>query len=157
KDSENEDFEIIGTTFHKWVREKRELMRLEKSEDFEGFILSEFKTFSNIYLRLRSYASSFTVDYEYVYHNADRGFTLQYQIIMAAISPADTTDIINKKIKLVSCFIDQFIATRVFNFRTVDYSSVRYTVFNLTKKIRRKSLHELLEVFTEHQFLPDLK
>ena len=157
KDSENKDFEIIGTTFHKWVREKRELMGLEKSEDFEGFILSDFKTFSNIYLRLRNYAGTFTSDYEYVYHNADRGFTLQYQIILAAISPTDTNEIINKKIKLVSCFIDQFIATRVFNFRTVDYSSVRYTVFNLTKKIRRKNLTELLEVFKEYQFLPDMK
>lgn len=156
RDSENMDFDIIGTTFHKWVRENRDSLKLEKTEDFERFIFTDFKIFSSIYLRLKNYATNFDTDYEYVYHNADRGFTLQYQLILSAISPTDTAEVINKKIKLVSCFIDQFIANRVFNFRTVDYSSVRYTVFNLTKKIRRKNITELVEVFKSYQFLPDV-
>ncbi|NRD76595.1 DUF262 domain-containing protein [Bacillus sp. BRMEA1] len=150
KDSENKDFEIIGTTFHKWVREKKSVIKLDKSSDFERFILNDFKTFSDIYIRLKQYSGSFNKEYEYVYHNADRGFTLQYQIILASIDKDDTADIITKKIKLVSCFIDQFIAIRVFNFRTVDYSSIRYTVFNLTKRIRRKSIDELVTIFKDY-------
>ncbi|MEY2372168.1 GmrSD restriction endonuclease domain-containing protein [Lysinibacillus capsici] len=150
KDSANKDFEIIGTTFHKWVREKKSLINLDKSVDFEKFILNEFNTFSDIFIRLKEYSNTFNKEYEYVYHNADRGFTLQYQIILASIDKGDTIDIINKKIRLVSCFIDQFIAIRVFNFRTVDYSSIRYTIFNLTKKIRRRSIDELVLIFKDY-------
>ncbi|WP_288585980.1 MULTISPECIES: DUF262 domain-containing protein [Lysinibacillus] len=150
KDSANKDFEIIGTTFHKWVREKKSLINLDKSVDFEKFILNEFNTFSDIFIRLKEYSNTFNKEYEYVYHNADRGFTLQYLIILASIDKGDTIDIINKKIRLVSCFIDQFIAIRVFNFRTVDYSSIRYTIFNLTKKIRRRSIDELVLIFKDY-------
>lgn len=150
KGAEDRDFEIIGQTFHKWVMENKAEMKLSKSKDFEEFILNEFNTFSNIYIRLKQYSSNFNKEYEYVFYNADRGFTFQYQIILASIYPKDTLDIINKKIKLVSCFIDQFISVRVFNFKTVDYSSIRYTVFNLTKKIRRKDINELANIFKEY-------
>jgi len=150
KDAENKDFDLIGTTFHKWVRENRLIMKLDKSNDFEKFILDEFKTFSDIYIRLKRYSVSFNKEYEYVFYNADRGFTFQYQLILSSISPKDSTEIINEKIKLVSNFIDQFIALRVFNFNTVDYSSIRYTVFNLTKLIRRKSVSELASLLKKY-------
>ncbi|MBA8896477.1 DUF262 domain-containing protein [Clostridium saccharobutylicum] len=150
KGAEDRDFEIIGQTFHKWVMENKTEMKLSKSKDFEEFILNEFNTFSNIYIRLKQYSNNFNKEYDYVFYNADRGFTFQYQIILASICPKDTLDIINKKIKLVSCFIDQFISVRVFNFKTVDYSSIRYTIFNLTKKIRRKDINELANIFKEY-------
>lgn len=141
----DKDFEIIGSTLHKWVREKSDIIGLNRPEDFERFVLKEFKMFADIYLRLKEYSKKFTKEYEYIYYNADRGFTLQYQLILAAIKPDDTYDIINKKIKLVSCFIDQFISLRVFNFKTVDYSSILYSMFLITKAIRRKGLDELLQ------------
>lgn len=150
KDAENKDFEIIGTTFHKWVTENKSIMQLDKSADYEKFILEYFEKFSDVYIRLKQYSNTFNKDYEYVFYNADRGFTLQYQIILASIEQNDTTDIINKKIKLISCFIDQFITLRVFNFKTVDYSSIRYTIFNLTKKVRRKGIDELVVIFKEY-------
>lgn len=150
KDAENKDYEIIGTTFHKWLRENKTSIILNNSADFERFISKEFKEMSDIYLRLKEYSTTFNKDYEYVFYNADRGFTFQYQIILASIDPGDPIDIINRKVKLVSCFIDQFITIRVFNFKTVDYSSIRYTVFNLTKKIRRKSIYELKAILKEY-------
>lgn len=150
KGAEDKDFEVIGQTFHKWVMENNLVMGINKSSDFEQFILKEFKTFSNVYIRLKEFAQNFNKEYEYLFYNADRGFTFQYQIILASICPDDILDIINKKIKLVSCFIDQFIAVRVFNFKTVDYSSIRYTIFNLTKKIRRKNINELIKIFEEY-------
>lgn len=147
KGAEDRDFEVIGQTFHKWVMENKSLMGLNKNTDFEKFILKEFKIFVNVYIRLKEFSQNFNKEYEYVFYNADRGFTFQYQMILASICTDDTLDIINKKIKLVTCFIDQFIAVRVFNFKTLDYSSIRYTIFNLTKKIRRKTIDELVKIF----------
>ena len=146
KGSQDKDYEIIGQSFHKWIRENREIIGLTNTTSFENFILKEFKLFSNIYKRLRLYSSNFNKEFEYVFYNADRDFNLQYQLILASICVDDTKEIIDKKIKLISCFIDQYISKRVFNFKTVNYSSVRYTMFNITKDVRRKSLDELVEI-----------
>jgi len=150
KDAENKDFDIIGTTFHKWVRENKSVMGLNSSADFEKFILKNFRMYADIYIRLKDYSRKFNKDYEHVFYNADRGFTLQYQIILSAIKSDDTQDVVNKKIKMVSCFIDQFISIRIFNFKTVDYSSIKYTVFNITKMIRNKDIQELTAILKQY-------
>ena len=150
KDAENKDFDIIGTTFHKWVRENKSVMGLNSSADFEKFILKNFRMYADIYIRLKEYSRKFNKDYEHVFYNADRGFTLQYQIILSAIKSDDTQDVVNKKIKMVSCFIDQFISIRIFNFKTVDYSSIKYTVFNITKMIRNKDIQELAAILKQY-------
>lgn len=147
KNSEDKDYEIIGQAFHKWVTDNKSIVGLNNSKSFENFILKKYKLFSNVYISLKRNSMTFNKDFEYVFYNADRDFTLQYQLILATIDLDDTPDIINKKIKLVSCFIDQFIALRVFNFKTVSYSSIKYTVFNITKLIRRKSINELVDIF----------
>lgn len=150
KDAENKDFDIIGTTFHKWVRENKSVMGLNSSADFEKFILKNFRMYTDIYIRLKEYSRKFNKNYEHVFYNADRGFTLQYQIILSAIKSDDTQDVVNKKIKMVSCFIDQFISIRIFNFKTVDYSSIKYTVFNITKMIRNKDIQELAAILKQY-------
>ena len=42
------DFDIIGTAFHKWVREHNEQMNLVKTKQFEDFVLKQFEKFSQI-------------------------------------------------------------------------------------------------------------
>lgn len=141
-----EDFDIIGTTFHKWVRENKGIIGLNRNIDFERFVLDEFAKFADSYLKLRKSSIIFNPEYEFVYYNASRNFTFQSQVIMASFDPNDPQDIIDRKIKTVSCFLDQYIAIRVFNFKTVDYSSIRNAMFNLTKKIRRMPLNNLIDV-----------
>lgn len=143
------DFDIIGTAFHKWVREHNGQMKLVKSKDYEDFVLKQFDKFSQIYLDLKKYSGTLTKGFEYVFYNADRNFTLQYQLILAAIDPIETKEDSDKKIKLVSCFLDLYFTRRIFNYKTVDYSSIVYNVFMLSKKIRRKALPELLEVLKQ--------
>lgn len=138
------DFDIIGTAFHKWVREHNSVMNLAKSKDFEDFVLKQFDKFSRIYLDLKKYSQILTKGYEYVFYNANRNFTLQYQLALASIDPKETKEESDKKIKLVSCFLDLYFTRRIFNYKTVDYSSIVYNVFILSKKIRKKPLNELL-------------
>jgi len=140
------DFDIIGTAFHKWVREHNTQMKLLRSKDFEDFVLKQFDKFSQIYLDLKKYSSTLTKGFEYVFYNADRNFTLQYQLILAAIDPSETKEESDKKIKLVSCFLDLYFTRRIFNYKTVDYSSIVYNVFMLSKRIRRKPLPDLLDL-----------
>ncbi len=146
------DFDIIGTAFHKWVREHNAQMKLSKSKDFEEFVLKQFTKFSQIYLELKKYSTILTKGFEYVFYNANRNFTLQYQLILAAIDPSETREESDKKIKLISCFLDLYFTRRIFNYKTVDYSSIVYNVFLLSKKIRRKSIADLFNI-CKHEIL----
>lgn len=150
RDAEKKDFDIIGGPFHKWVRENSKEMGLQRSEDFEKFVQEQFVMFANTYKRLKFYSENFTKDYEYVFYNANRNFTLQYMVILAAIDPNDSPGEVDKKIKIVSCFLDQYIAVRVFNFKVVDYSTIKNAMFSLSKKIRRLPTNKLAEhLFSE--------
>lgn len=157
KDALPGDFDIIGTAFHKWVRENISKIGIFRSDDYEYFIKNDFSKFSKIYQRLLMYSTEFNKEFEYVYYNANNSFTFQYQLILASIDPKDSVEVVNKKIKLVSCFIDLFIISRVFNFKTVDYSTIKNRVFDLTRKIRRLPLDELAELLYIHLNESDFK
>ena len=143
------DFDIIGTAFHKWIREHSSQMNLVKSKDYEDFVLKQFDKFSQLYLDLKFYSTNFTAGFESVFYNGNRNFTLQFQLILASIDPNETREESNRKIKLISCFLDLYFTRRIFNYKTVDYSSIVYNVFILSKKIRQKSLTELREICKE--------
>jgi uncharacterized protein with ParB-like and HNH nuclease domain len=139
-----EDFDLIGTEFHKWVRENAKQMKLEKSKDYETFILKEFNLFADLYISLKYYSTEFNGEYSFVFFNADRNFTLQYQLLLAAVDRDDTQDIIKKKIIIIAAFIDQYITRRVVNYKAVDYSTIKNAIFNLTKKVRKLEVNTLV-------------
>lgn len=145
----NEDFDIIGTTFHKWVQENTKKIGLNRTSDYERFVNEEFPKYAGIYQTLKKYSLEFSTDYECVFYNANRNFTLQYQVILAAISPPDDAETINKKIQIVSRYLDQYSARRIFNFKTVDYSTTKNAMFNISKKIRRKTSDELKKILKD--------
>lgn len=62
---------------------------------------------------------------------------------MAAIDIKDSEDIKNRKLKLVSCYVDQYIVRRVINFKSVGYSAIKYAIFTLTRQIRRRDIDEI--------------
>ena len=139
-----EDFDLIGTEFHKWVRENAKQMKLEKSKDYETFILKEFNLFADLYISLKNYSTEFNGEFSFVFFNADRNFTLQYQLLLAAVDRDDTQDIIKKKIIIIAAFIDQYITRRVVNYKAVDYSTIKNAIFNLTKKVRKLEVNTLV-------------
>ena len=145
KGAVNEDWDLIGTQFHKWLKDNTDKIGLEKNDDFRRFVLNEFKLYSEIYLRLKNYSIYFIDEYEYVYYNAARNFTLQYQLILSAISRNDSIRIVDNKIKIISCFIDQYIMKRVVNGKIIDYSTIKNAVFNFTKQFRGLSVDALKE------------
>ncbi|MEC1640110.1 hypothetical protein P9E76_00410 [Schinkia azotoformans] len=85
KDAVNQEFEKIGTSFHKFIRDEKERIGLNSSQDFYTFIIDDFNKFSRHYIQLRKAALSFDEKYEYVFYNAYNNFTLQFPLIIAAI------------------------------------------------------------------------
>lgn len=166
KGAVNKDFERLGTSYHKWVRDARQRVGLKTSSDFYDFVHRLFDHYSAHYLRLRLAAKELRPGLEYVYYNTYNNFTLQDPLILAAVRPEDDMATVDKKMRLVAGYIDIFIARRIVNFRTLGYSSILYTMFNLMKEIRgldvpglvqflKSKVHEMEESFdgVEHLYM----
>lgn len=137
-----EDFDLIGGSFHKWVRDEHARLGLNSSDAFERFI-EEFCKFANVYLRIKHQEWAFDEKQPFLFYNAALGFTLQSQLCLAPIRAEDTNDTIDRKILLVSRFIDVLIYTRAVNNKSMDYSTIKYAMFQLTKRMRNLNVDEL--------------
>lgn len=147
----NKDFDIIGGSFHKWVRDERDKLGLNGSNDFELFI-KKFAKFAEVYERIRQAETTFAEETKYVYYNARVNFTLQPQLLLAPVCYEDSWPVIVEKINLVARFIDVLIVSRVTNYRSVDYSTIKNFVFNVTKDIRMTDISTLKQKL-EQQYI----
>ena len=147
----NKDFDIIGGSFHKWVRDERNRLGLNDSGDFELFI-NKFVRFAEVYKRIRQAETIFAEETKYVYYNAQVNFTLQPQLLLAPICYNDSWQVIVEKINLAARFIDVFIVSRVTKYRSVDYSTIKNFVFHVTKDIRMTDVSTLKQKL-EQQYL----
>lgn len=146
--SVNLDFDLIGTEFHKWVRENSSRLGLRTSEDFEEFI-EKFEYFCNLYLKIKGICDKYNERYRYIYYNHRLDFTLQTQLLLAPVCYGDTSDIVDHKLEIVAKFIDMYIYARTINYKSVNYSTIKNYIFNITKKIRRLDCESLSAALTE--------
>ena len=147
----NKDFDIIGGSFHKWVRDERDKLGLNGSDDFELFI-KKFAKFAEVYEHIRQAETTFAEETKYVYYNAQINFTLQPQLLLAPVCYEDSWPVIVEKINLAARFIDVLIVSRVTNYRSVDYSTIKNFVFNVTKDIRMTDISTLKQKL-EQQYI----
>ena len=145
KGAENRDYERVGSEFHRWVRDKRQRLGLTEPDAFVRFVSRDLDFYARRSIEVRTAARDLTLGWESVYYNEDRGFTLQTQALLASLSPDDDAGEIRRKVALVADFLDIWLARRVWNFRTVSYSSVRYTLFTLTRELRGRDAGSLSE------------
>lgn len=149
KGAANEDFEKIGTRFHSWVRDNRDKIGLRTQDDFYNFIKRNFNFYHKLYLKILEAENRITDGLEHLYYVKERNFTLHYPILMAPIKITDDEKTIIKKLSLVARFIETFILCRSINYRTLAYSSIRYTMFSLVKELRDKDIPELVNILKE--------
>ena len=145
----NKDFDIIGVSFHKWVHDNRSLLKLKNTEDYELFI-NKFEKYANIYMKIKKAEQTFRKNTMYVYYNARLNFTFQPQLLLAPICYDDDWNTAREKMNLVARFIDLYILSRFTNYKSLNYSTIKSYVFNLTKDIRRCSIDVLKEKLNNH-------
>ena len=143
--AQTQDFEKLGTEFHRWLRdnERREGIELISSKDFFTFIDKNLSYYAEAYLETLKYAKIYNYDYSSIFFNEQNNFTLQYPLLLAPLRTEDDTQTRQNKMKIVSRFIEILLVRRIFNFKTIDHSSMEYKVFQILKKIRGKSIDEL--------------
>lgn len=146
RDARPEDFDLIGTEFHRWIRDQEALLGLATSADFTRFIQRDFKFYTAQYLRARKAGAELVPGLEAIHFNAQHKFTLQYPVLLAALLPDDSEMELNKKLRVVATFLDILITRRLWNWRSIDYSTMQYAMFNVIRDIRGKSTTEVASI-----------
>lgn len=149
KDAVPRDFDMIGTAFHKWVRDSSEKMGLVTSADFQRFVNHDFRRMSDRYMQLLRASKEMLPGWELVFYNARNGLTLQHLPVLAATTPDDDLATFQSKTRLIAGYLDIFVATRMVNSRNFGYSTIAYTIFNLARDLRNRGLDELREILAD--------
>jgi len=145
KGAKPEDFDLIGTEYHRWVRAKDDLIGLGTSDDFNRWVRQDLRFFARIYLELLDASETLKPGLESVRFNADHGFTQQFQVLLAPLLPTDDEATVKAKLKLTADYLDCWLNRRLWNFKSIDYSTLQYATFLLTKELRNLSLDALRE------------
>lgn len=143
------DWDLIGTVFHRWVRDNQKVVGLETPDDYVSFLQDTFPRYADQYMRVRRAEQSMTQGLEAVYYNAQNSFTLQHPILLAPIRPDDKVETANRKISAVATYLDIYIARRAVNNMSLNYSTIVYAMFLLIQRIRHCCLEELVEVLND--------
>lgn len=159
-----EEFDRIGTEFHRWLRDASEQIGLTSSEAYFRFIDRDFDFYARQYLRLVEASRIKMPGLEHVFYNAQHGFTLQNMIILAPLRPDDDAQTVDIKMRMTARFIDILLTWRLWNFRSIAYSTMQYAMFLIMRDIRglaprplaarlRDALSEATETFESNDRL----
>ena len=152
KGAKPEDFDRIGTEFHRWLRDAADKVGLKQSDDFYRFIDRDFDFYSRQYLRLTEAAQKLVPRLEHILYNAQHGFTLQNILLLAPLKPDDSEATVNRKLSLVARYVNILLTWRLWNFRSIAYSTMQYSMFVVMRDIRglepdalAQKLHDFLK------------
>ncbi|MDE0269550.1 MAG: DUF262 domain-containing protein [Acidimicrobiaceae bacterium] len=145
------DFDIIGTAFHKWVRDNIERLGIDGEDDYRRFVEHEFFKLSERYIELLDMTRTFRDGLESVIYNSwtSLSMPLQRTMILAAVTPDDDDDTFRKKVALVAGALDIYVVRRIVNYRNCGYSTIVYTMFNLMKDLRNQPIEIVRDVLSE--------
>jgi len=131
-----QDWDIIGTGYHKWVRDHAERIGLQSESHFARFINRDFDVMSRRYRQLLLASQAETPGFEHVNYLATTGFTLHHQVILAATTPDDDEATFQAKTRMISGYLDRLVVLRIVNYRNFGYSQMVYAMFLLIKELR---------------------
>jgi hypothetical protein len=144
-----QDFDLIGTEFHRWVRDHEDALGLTGSAEFARFIERDFAFYGRWYERLRRAAEALTPGLECVHFNAQHNFTLQYPVLLASLRVEDDEAAARRKLRVVSTYLDILLHHRIWNWRAIDYSTMQYAMFLVMREVRGRSAAELATMLRE--------
>ena len=151
--AELDDFTLIETQYHRWVRNNAERMNLKSSKDFYRFAKKELGHFFKLYTRLLDASVGNLTDIdprlESVRYNADSMPPMQYHLELAAVTKDDDEETSIQKIGVVADFIDCWMNLNNWDFKHNSYLAIPRLSFSLVKDIRGRSLSELRQFLSE--------
>ncbi|ORM37132.1 DUF262 domain-containing protein [Williamsia sp. 1135] len=130
------DWENIGTTYQKWVRDNGPRLGLSGPTTYATLVNRDFEVMSRRYRDLLVAAGSPQPGLDHVHYLSWTGFTLQYPVILAAVTPDDDDATFQAKAEVIAGFLERLIVGRIVNYRNYSYAQMTYSMFTLIKEIR---------------------
>ncbi|MEV4238017.1 DUF262 domain-containing protein [Nocardia sp. NPDC049737] len=146
KGATDKDWELIGSTFHRWIRDNEKRVGAGAGAANLRIMTDEFPFFARAYRQILHAGRTYTPGLESVYYNAHNDFTWQSTVLLAPLTIDDDADTVRRKIEATAAYLDIWLMRRVVNYIRVGYSNVSYPMWALCKDIRRKSLDELITI-----------
>lgn len=150
------DFDLIGSEFHRWVRDNEQNVGLSKSCDFARFIQDDFTFYGKWYKFVSDVAEEKLrpepEGMEAIRYNAQNNFTLQRTVLLAPLKKTDNDNDIRRKLQIVSSYLDIMIVRRIWNYKSTAYSTMQYNMFLLIQEIRGKDIDGdggLIDILTQ--------
>ncbi|GAA0812843.1 DUF262 domain-containing protein [Spirilliplanes yamanashiensis] len=143
------DWEQIGTTFHRWLRDNEGRLGVGESQANLRLMKEDVPFFARAYKVILDAGRHYTPGLQSIFYNAHNDFTWQATVLLAPLSLADSEDVVRRKMEVTARYIDIWLMRRVVNYIRVGYSSVSYAMFLLCRDIRRKRLPELIDILAE--------
>ena len=144
-----QDFDQIGSEFHRWVGERGKDLGLTDDNSFATFIERDFKFYSDWYHQLRLASQNIKPGLECIYYNTQNNFTLQYPVLLAPLRVEDTKEDILKKIKITATYLDILIHRRIWNLQEIAQRSMADPMFAVMHTIRGADISKLSDVLYE--------
>ena len=154
KGARDEDWELIGSTFHRWVRNQSDRLGLMSAEQNVSMMTERFPFFARAYQLILDASSTYTDGLESIFYNAHNGFTWQNTVLLAPLRITDDGDTVRRKLQAMATYLDIWVMQRVVNYTSVNYSNTSYRMFLLCNDVRRKSLSELVDIL-KHKLQED--
>ena len=147
--SMDRDWELIGTVFHRWIRDNSNRLALGKADANLKMMAESFPFFAKAYRRVLEASRQYTKGLEAVFYNAHNDFTWQPTVLLAPLVETDDDETVRRKLAVTATYLDIWVMRRVVNYVRVGYSSVSYAMWLLCKEIRRKPLPELVAILSD--------
>ncbi|UAB80054.1 DUF262 domain-containing protein [Marixanthomonas sp. SCSIO 43207] len=145
-DSENQDYEQIGTRLHDWFKNNYiDKFNLSTSAHFYDFFEKEFDYFVKAYKFIWDKTTSYDFQCPHLFYINQWGIaaSLQDALLLAPLKSTDSDKTLIKKMDAVARFIETYTVRRSINFMKFGSSSIQYTFFNIIKSIRNLDLDDL--------------
>ncbi|WP_027504827.1 DUF262 domain-containing protein [Rhodococcus sp. UNC23MFCrub1.1] len=145
----DKDWELIGTAFHRWLRDSAKRIGIGTANENRRLISDEIPFFARAYMQILHASKYYTSGLESIFYNAHNDFTWQPTVLLAALSPLDDETTVLKKLDAVATYIDIWLMRRTVNYIRVGYSSVSYSMWRLCSDIRNMSIDDLIDTLKQ--------
>lgn len=147
--STDKDWELIGSVFHRWVRDQSARLGLVKAQANQKLMAESFPFFAKAYRRILHAGRHYTPGLQSIYYNAHNDFTWQSTVLLAPLVDTDDDETVRRKLSVTATYLDIWLMRRAVNYIRVGYSSVSYAMWLLCRDIRRKPLAELVNILKQ--------
>jgi uncharacterized protein with ParB-like and HNH nuclease domain len=145
----DKDWELIGSTFHRWVRDNQARLKVGREAENLSLIIEDFPFFSKAYRTILDASLHYTPGLEAIFYNAHNEFTWQSTVLLAPLVITDDNDTLQRKIAATATYLDIWLMRRTVNYIRVGYSSTSYAMYLLCKDIRAKPMPELISILSD--------